>query len=91
MAGSIAALLLAVWFYTGAQAKGKNPVQWAVVGVVIYFIAAALWTFLVTPPLRDSVEHNQSYILAFIVRYGYVAVGVMCSAWVKFKHLDADD
>ncbi len=91
MAGSIAALLIAVWFYTSAQKKGKNPVQWAIAGVVVYFIAAALWTFLVTPPLRDSVEHNQSYILGFIVRFGYVAVGGMVSAWVKFKHLDAED
>ncbi len=91
MLGSVAAIALAIWFYTSAQSIGKNPVKWAGIGLLAYFISAALWTFLVTPPLRDSVEHNQSYILGFIVRYGFVIVGVACASWVKFKHLDDVD
>ncbi len=87
MLGSLAAIFIAIWFYTTARALGKNPVNWAAVGLLAYFIGATLWTFLVTPGLRDSVEHNQSYILGFIVRYGFVAVGFGCALWVKFKHL----
>lgn len=87
MLGSLAAIIIAIWFYTTARAMGKNPVSWAVIGLLAYFIGAILWTVLVTPPLRDSVEHNQSYILGFIVRYAYVVVGVGCAMWVKFKHL----
>lgn len=90
MVGSIAALIIAYWYYQSALKRNLNPVKWAAIGVLAYFIPAVIWTVLVTPGLRDTVEHNQSVILGFIVRFAYVAVGVGCSVWFNFKHLRTD-
>ena len=90
MVGSFAALIIAYWYYQSAMTQNRNPVKWAGIGLLIYFIPAVIWTILVTPGLRDTVEHNQSVILGFIVRYAYVVVGVGCSVWVQLKHLRKD-
>lgn len=90
MFGSIAALIIAYWYYQSATKQNLNPVKWAVIGVSAYFIPAVIWTLLVTPGLRDAFEHNQNMLLGFIVRFAYVAVGVGCSVLLHFKHLKKD-
>jgi len=87
MLGAIAAIVIIIWFYNGARSVGKNPVQGAFVGFLIYFIPAIVWTVLVTPGLRDTVEHNPGLFLGLIVRYGFVVVGVSCAAWYRLKVL----
>ncbi len=87
MVGAIAAALIAVWFFKTAQALGKNPLQWLFIGVMSYYIAAIMWTFMVTPPLRDMVEHNQNILLAWFVRFAYVVVGTLSAVWVNKRIL----
>ena len=91
MFGSIAAILIVVWFYKSALDKGKNAVSWACIGLVVYFIPAVVWTYVVTPGLKDAFEHNQSSLLGFIVSYAYVAVGVACAVWVRYKLYSQDE
>jgi hypothetical protein len=83
MVGGIVAILIAVWFCRTALLAGKGPMPWAVVGVLCYYLPALLWTIWVTPGLRDMVEHNQSLALAMVVRYGYIVVGILCTALVR--------
>jgi len=85
MVGGIAVILIAIWFYRSALAAGKNPLPWVFVGFVSFYLPALLWTMWVTPDLRDMVEHNQSTMLAMVVRFGYVAVGVLCATLVRAK------
>jgi len=77
MLGSIAAALIGIWFYHTASRSGRPAVSWAVSGVVIYFLAALLWTLAVTPSIKDMASHNQSTVLIFIVRYAYIGFGVL--------------
>lgn len=88
MFGSIAAIVIAILFFKSAQEAGKDPLVWGVIGLVTYFIPAVMWTYIVTPDLRDSVEHNQSSLLAFIVRYAYIIVGSACALFVRYKSFE---
>lgn len=85
MVGGIAAILIAIWFYRSALAAGKSPLPWVFVGFVSYYLPALLWTMWVTPDLRDTVEHNQSVVLAIVVRFGYAVVGILCATLVRAK------
>ncbi len=87
MIGAIAAIIIIIWYYNGARSVGKDPIQGAFIGFLIYFIPAIIWTVLVTPGLRDIVEHNPGLFLGIIVRYGFVVVGVSCAAWYRLKVL----
>ena len=88
MLGAIAAIAIVIWYYKGAIAIGKNPVHAVIIGLLLYFIPAILWTVYVTPGLRDTVEHNPGLILGLIVRYGFVVVGVCCAALYRLKVLN---
>jgi hypothetical protein len=87
MFGGIAAILIAIWFYRSALATGKRPLSWVFIGFVSYYLPALLWTMWVTPGLRDIVEHNQNIMLAMVVRFGYIVVGVLCAALVRSRTL----
>jgi len=72
MLGVIAAIAVCFWFYSTAARSGRSPISWAISGVVVYFLAALLWSLIITPAIKDAATHNQNSLLIFIVRYAYV-------------------
>jgi hypothetical protein len=86
MIGTITALLISYWFYKSAEAAGKNPLSSAIVGFLSYLIPGVVWTFAVTPGLRDAVEHNPGTLSGLFVNYAYILVGVACAVGVKYMH-----
>lgn len=91
MLGSIAAIIIAVLFFQSAKKAGKEPLVWAGLGLLLYFITAVVWTYTVTPDLRDSVEHNQSSLLAFVVRYAYIIVASACALFFRYKAFPSEN
>lgn len=79
MLGSIAAALVGIWFYQTASRSGRPAVSWVVSGEMVYFLAALLWTLVVTPSFKDAASHNQNAVLIGIVRYAYIGFGVLIS------------
>lgn len=84
MLGVIAATLVGFWFYSTASRSGRSPVSWAVSGVMVYFLAALLWSLIVTPGIKDAAIHNQTGLLIFIVKYAYITVGLVSAAAINF-------
>ncbi len=84
MLSVIAAALVGIWFYNTAPRSGRAPVSWGISGVVVYFLAALLWSLIVTPGIKDAAIHNQSGVLIFIVRYAYICIGLASAAIVNF-------
>jgi len=84
MLSVIAAALVGIWFYGTASRSGRPQVSWGISGVVVYFLAALLWSLIVTPGIKDAAIHNQSSVLIFIVRYAYTGVGLACAAIINF-------
>lgn len=85
MVGSIVAILVAVWFYFSAKKVGRQPVSWAVAGLVLFYLVELVWTWFVTPPIKDAATHTQSGFLVFLTRYAYIAVGLACAALFNYK------
>ena len=83
MIGVIAAALVGVWFYSTAARSGRPAFSWGVSGVVVYFLAALLWSLIVTPGIKDAAMHNQSGLLIFIVRYAYIGVGLVVAVLIN--------
>lgn len=84
MLSVIAATLVAVWFYRTAERSGRPPVSWGFSGVIVYFLAALLWSLIVTPGIKDTAIHNPNGTLIFIVQYAYIGVGLAVAAAVIF-------
>ncbi len=86
MAGTLAAILIVIWFYKSALATGKDPLPSAFLGFCVYFIPSMIWTLVITPGMRDALEHSPNTPMALVVQYTYVIVGMACAAWVKSRH-----
>jgi hypothetical protein len=86
MAGTITAFLITYWFYKSAEATGKNSLVSAGLGFLSYLIPCIVWTFTLTPGLRDSVEHNPGTLSGLFVNYAYILVGAACAIGFKFVH-----
>jgi len=86
MPGTIAAIIITILFFKSALDAGKNPVNMALSGFLSFFIPALLWTYFVTPGLKDSLQHDPSNtLLKLTASYAYVALGSVCSGWVWSK------
>lgn len=86
MLGTITAFLITYWFYKSAKATGKNPLSSAGLGFLSYLIPCIVWTFTVTPGLRDAVDHNPGTQSGLFVNYAYILVGAVCAIGIKFKY-----
>jgi hypothetical protein len=86
MAGTITAFLITYWFYKSAEAAGRNPLSSAVSGFLSYLIPCLVWTFTITPGLRDAVEHNPGTLSGLFVNYAYILVGIACAIGFKFLY-----
>lgn len=86
MPGTIAAIIITILFFRSALNSGKNPVNMALSGFLAFFIPALLWTYFITPGLKDTLAHDPSNsLLKFTANYAYVILGSACASWVWFK------
>jgi len=86
MPGTLAAIIITVIFFKTALDAGKNPVHKAFTGFLAFFIPALLWTYFVTPDLKDTLQHDPSNtLLKLTANYAYALLGSVCSVWVWFK------
>lgn len=83
MLSFIAAVLVGIWFYHTAARSGRQAFSWAVSGVGVYFIMAMLWTFAVTPNIKDAASHSQGGLLVLVIQYAYIVFGVSVAAAVN--------
>lgn len=74
--GSVAAILITVWFYHTAPRSNRNPVNWAIAGFVVYFIVALCWSYFVNPGIKDMAMHNRNTLLMYVSKYAYIMVAV---------------
>lgn len=72
--GSVAAIVITVWFYHTASNSGRNPLQWAIAGFMIYFIVSLSWTYMVNPGIKDAAMHTRNSALMYISRYAYIII-----------------
>ena len=87
MPGTLAAIIITVLFFKSALDSGKNPVHLALAGFLTFFIPALLWTYFITPGLKDTLQHDPSNtLLKLTANYAYVVIGSTCSIWAWYKN-----
>ena len=70
--GSVAAILIFVWFYNTAPRSGRNPLNWAIAGFVVYFTIALFWTYIVNPGIKDAAMHSRNTFLRYFSLHNIV-------------------
>ncbi|MDC9729757.1 MAG: hypothetical protein PSN04_10610 [Methyloprofundus sp.] len=92
MPGTLAALIIVVLFIRSALEANENPVPKALIGFLSFFVPALLWSYFITPGLRDTLAHDPSNtLLRLTASYAYVLVASLVSIWTWFQVFGGDD
>ncbi|MDD5411217.1 MAG: hypothetical protein PHF31_07355 [Methylobacter sp.] len=82
-----AGIAVLVWFYLTAKEKGEQPVKWAIVGLIGYWIAWWAVNLTVVSPLTGFFHKNGTAI--FMVTQ-LPAICAVCAAFLIRKKMLAD-
>ena len=85
MIGAIAILLIAVWFHQTAQRLSLPSLQWAIGGVIVYYVGFSVWMYLVLRPLLGELFQNHGLWLGIGMDVSSVLVGVLLAAIFRAK------
>jgi len=92
MLGTLAAIIIVVLFIRSALEANENPLTKAFIGFLSFFIPALLWTYFITPGLRDTLAHDPSNTtLRLTANYAYVLVASIVSLWTWFRVFGGGD
>jgi len=92
MPGTIAAIIIVILFIRSALEANENPVPKALIGFLAFFIPALLWTYFITPGLKDTLAHDPSNtLLKLTANYAYVLVSSLVALWTWFQVFSGDD
>ncbi len=80
MLGGVIAVLIAVWFYRTADSKGAPGVQWAIAGLLAFYIPNFIWSLLVAKTMLQNLHAQSAPIKASLVGHSSVVLGALC-AW----------
>jgi hypothetical protein len=76
MLAKIAAVIVLVWFYRTAVKIGENGIQWAVIGVIGFFLAAFITHFGIVDPISKSVLGQKTPAGLITQLPAFVGIGV---------------
>lgn len=87
MLGGIAAVIIVIWFYRSAEARGLPPIQWGFAGLIAYYVPNFIWSLLVAKPWLVSLHAQNAAGLSSIVGHSSILIGAAAAAAVHFLAL----
>ncbi len=74
------------WFYTTAKKLELPAIQWAVIGLIGYWIAWGLATIIIANPLLNAFAHN-SVGLLLAIRQIPAIIACVITIFIRHKFL----
>lgn len=85
MLAKIAAIIVLVWFYRTAAKIGEKAIQWGIIGVIGFFLAAFITHFGIVDPISKFVL-NQKQPAGLITQLP-AFVGLAAAYFIRKKYL----
>ena len=86
MFAKLVAILMIVWFYRSAKSLGENAVQWAIIGLIGYYLVVGITQILVAKPLLDFFL-NRSMWLSLLIGHLPAFFGICAAYFIRKKFL----
>ncbi len=84
MFGGIIAIVIAFLFYRTAESKHLPGFQWAVGGVIAYYVPNFIWSLLVAKPMMNALHAQNATGPASLLGFSSVFVGAAVALLVYF-------
>jgi hypothetical protein len=77
--GGLVAIGLAVWYYRTAEAKGGPALQWAIAGVIVYYVPNFLWKWMIADKAIQTLQKQPTPLKSSV--WG-ILIGVLVAVLV---------
>lgn len=87
MIGMITSLVVAFWFYHSAKKVKKDALKWLAGGMVCYYGARIVWTYLVIKPLMGRSFYDHSVMTGALIEFSAIFIGVIFVGLIYWRFL----
>jgi uncharacterized membrane protein YgaE (UPF0421/DUF939 family) len=87
MLGGIIAVALAFWYYRSAEARGLPNFQWAVAGLIAFYVPNFIWSLAVAKPMLNTLHAQNATSAASFWGFSSVLVGAVAAVIVHYLFL----
>lgn len=84
MFGGIIAAAITIWFYRTAESRSLPAVQWAIAGLLSFYIPNFIWSLAVAKPMMNSLHAQNATSTAGLLGYSSVFIGLAVALAVYF-------
>ena len=89
MVEKLLAIITVVWFYQSAKSVGENAIQWAVIGLAGFFLAASITHFVIAEPILKTLTQPLMMMRALLANLPGVA-GFVVTFFIRKKYLSPE-
>ncbi len=76
MFGGIIAIAIAYWFYRTAESRGLPNLQWAIAGIIAFYVPNFIWSLTIAKPWMNTLHQANAAASASMVGFSSVFVGL---------------
>ena len=84
MFGGLVAITLVYLFYRAAESRGLPNFQWAIAGLISFYIPNFIWSLLVAKPMMNKLHAQNATATASFWGFSSVFVGLAAALAVYF-------
>jgi hypothetical protein len=84
MFGGIIAILIAYIFYRAAEARHLPGFQWALGGIISFYVPNFIWSLMVAKPMMTQLHAQNATGMASLLGFSSVFVGAAVALLVYF-------
>jgi uncharacterized membrane protein YgaE (UPF0421/DUF939 family) len=82
MIGGIIAVAIALWYYRSAEARGLPNFQWALAGLIAFYVPNFIWSLAIAKPMMNTLHAQNATATASFWGFSSVFVGAVVAILV---------
>ena len=87
MFGGIIAVTIVLWFYRTAERRGLPNFQWALAGLIAFYVPNFIWSLAVAKPMLNTLHAQNATATASFWGFSSVFVGAIAAVLVHYFFL----
>lgn len=82
MIGGLVAILIAYFYYQGAETRQLPGFQWAFGGALVFYVPNFIWSLAIAKPMMNQLHAQNATGLASLLGFSSVLIGALVAGLV---------
>ena len=87
----VAGIAILIWFYQSAKKNNENGINWAIIGLIGFWLVWWIVTLTVANPWLDSFTKGGPVVLLLLIRQLPAIAGIVVAFFIRKKLIASAD